>query len=519
MRKVYIYLMMLLATACYEDKGNYDYTSLQDLTIGLTYDTYERGIGSQLQIDPIVATDIDDSDLDWQWEIGTYSEEHDGYWNFVKFAEGRKLDYTCKLGGYFEAPGTYRLRLHARQKSSERSFYSPVVTLSLISQLSGLVVLHGNEQECDIALLKASDFLVNEGSVETSLNAHCYSDASGEKIPGKGISIIQANTNYLYNVDMAFVVAITDQTGVWASYADLSKGGDWNSMFLPGINKGNPQFYDVQEQHIYAVDDGQIFPRTNSFSLFPIPSEPLSAYDAGSRLFYTSGKVQGFFFDKLSRGFIVTTNTYGLAVFSSNAGDYVKSFPTTGAGAKFNIAGMNADLVYVDKGGVNEHFLAVMKDDAGEYFLAELAWNAATDDEVAYARYDVNTLPGVPDAKFWAFGDSQQTMCYYATADKVYRFTANPSLALASGELTTDNGEKIVFDGEITMMKVLKPAVTSGSLGVNYYNRNKILLVGVYKDGQGTLYSLKIKQATGNVESYTTYSGFDRIYDANIKGI
>ena len=70
------------------------------------------------------------------------------------------------------------------------------------------------------------------------------------------------------------------------------------------------------------------------------------------------------------------------------------------------------------------------------------------------------------------------------------------------------------------MMKILKPLKnTSGSLKVDYYNYNKIMLVGVYKNGEGVLYSLKLNEATGDVISFKTFSGFDRIYDANIKGL
>lgn len=521
MKRIYFVLIMaviLLVTGCFKDEGNYDYTELQDLEIALPYETYQVGIGNQLSIKPTVTTEIAESDLTYQWEIGDYSATVSNYYTFLKFAEGKDLNYKFDLFEHMKGPGTYKIRLHAIQKSNGRSFYSPVAVVNLASEYSGLVVLHGDDSQSDIALLKATDFLVNEGSIETSFIPYLYSSVNKEKISGKGVSIIQSYTYYLNSVDRATVVAITDKAGVWAKYADLSKGGDWNSMFNYGINKGIPQYYTTQGQVVYAVDDGQIFPRSNnSFTIFPIPGIGVSQYYAASPFFEVTGRAQGFFFDKNSRGFVVTTNSNGFSSLSSNAGNYIKQIATTNL---FNLASMNADLIYIDKGGQSGHYMAVMKGDGGNKFLAEINWAASSDANIPVAKYDMSVLPEINNAKFYAFGDDQAAMCYYATSSNVYRFTALPGNTLSgnSNQLRTETGSPITFDGEITMLKILKPLINSGgNLKVNYYNYNKIMLVGVYKNGKGTLYSLKIKEATGDVVSMTTFSGFDRIYDANIK--
>lgn len=519
MRNTYIiFVIALLLGSCYDDKGNYEYNDLLDVSISVPFEEYDAGIGSKLTIIPSVETQIKETDLNYQWEIGDFSEEIDGYYTFIKFAEGKELDYTLDLFEHMKSPGNYYIRLHVIDEATGRSFYSSIITLRLTSDYTGLVVLHGNDTECDIALLKATDFLNTQGETTTIITPSLYSSINHEKIPGKGKSIIQSITYYLSYVERATVVAMTENDGVWINYDDFSKGGDWNSMFNSGVNKGEPQYYQPQGQVIYAVDGGQIFPRrNNSYTIFPIPGMGLDDYYASSPFFEVSGNVQGFFFDQNSKGFVVTTNSYAFGSLSTSS-----SFSQITTNTEFNLAAMNADLLYVDKGGQSGHFMAVMREDSGNKYLAEINWAASTDNEIPVARYDMGVLPDINNSKYYAFGDNQAAMCYYATPSTVYRLTALPGYDLSGryNPLQLEDGTPISFDGEITMMKILKPLKnTSGSLKVDYYNYNKIMLVGVYKNGEGVLYSLKLNEATGDVISFKTFSGFDRIYDANIKGL
>lgn len=520
-RTIYFLLIIILAAGCYKDKGNYEYSDLPEVAITLPFTTYEVGAGMKLVIDPEVITQISESDLNWEWEVAYYPPGT--YLTFGKFAEGKKLDHVFNLSTLIPSTGTYSIRAHARQVSTGRDFYSAVTTLRITSQYTGLMVLHGNGTQSDIGLLQATDFRISEGTMETVSTPYLYSAANNnQKLPGKGLSVIQTYTYYQGYVDRAKVVAITDAGGEWINYADFTKGGDWNSMFMPGINKGQPQIMFPQGQNIYAVDGGQIFGRlSNSYTVFPVPSPAVTEYYAASPFFEIGGNyaIQGFFFDKNTRGFVESTNAYSFAAFGDKTASGISQIATSN---HFNMADMKADLLHVDRGGRQGHFMAVMKEDDGDKFLAEINWSATANADLPYARYDMQVMPGMNDATFFAFGDNQVTMCYYATPSKVYRYTAIDGASLSGNynELTLQNGTPIVFDGDITMMKILKPLVNNGgSFLVNYYNYNKIMLVAVYKNNVGTLYSLKLDESTGAVTSYTTFTGFDKIYDANIKGL
>ena len=521
MRTIYYILTVLLLTGCFKDKGNYKYSELDAMEISIPFPSYEVGAGMQLAIDPIVETEIPDSDIEWQWDI-QYQSPTD-YIRFEKFAEGKKLDYVFSLSPLIPSTGIYSIRLHARQKSTDREFYSPIATLRITSQYTGLMVLHGDDTQSDIGLLQATDFRITEGITETSVIPDLYSSANNnQKIPGKGGTVIQTVTEYMYDINGARVIALTDAGSAWINYADFSKVGDWNSMFMPGVNKGQPEFIAVQGQAVYAVDGGQLFGRVNSmYEIFPVPLPAAKGYNLASPFYEVSasGSVQGFCFEKDTRGFVECNNISNFYNYADKVMSGVGQIVTS---KYFNLAAMNADLVYTDKGGREGHYMAVMKEDNGKKYLAEIDWTASSNDDMSFARYDMQVLPNINDAKFHAFGDNQVAMCYYATDSKVYRYTANNGEALAGryNELRLQNGGPIVFDGEITMMKILKPNKNpDGPLAVDYYNYNKIMLVAVYKNNQGTIYSLKLDEPTGDVISYTTYSGFNKIYDADIKGL
>jgi len=518
MKKHFIYLyIFLFCTSCYKDEGNYDYQHLDEVAISLPAESFSIGLGEKLQITAIVDSKIASDDLSYSWEVYTRAASMGNTYQYHPFAEGAVLNQSINLSELMPSPATYSIRLHAKQRSTGRDFYSALASLSVTSTYSGLMVLHGDDSQSDIALIKDRDFLIKDGSIQTQVIPNLYSTVNKGKIAGKGKSIIQSYTYSLANIDRATVVAITDKEAVWSKYADFTKGGDWNSMFNPGINAGKPELYFTDDQVVYAVDNGKIFPRqNNTYSIFPIPSSSAGSFTVGSRYFKISGRAQGFFYDRALRGFVVTSNHTGFSSLSTS------SFSQIATSSPFNIANMQADLLHLDRGGISNRFMAVMQEANGTKYLAELNWAASTNAGIAAAKYDMSVLPDINNAKFYAFGDNTAAMCYYGTGSKVYRYTAlgGESLDGKFNELRMQNGSPINIDGEITMVKVLKPLLNNaGSFRVEYYNRNKILLVGSYKNNIGTLYSFTVSETTGDVIQAKQFTGLGKIHDADIKGL
>lgn len=59
---------VFLAASCYEDKGNYDYTDIGDIVINGLDDEYVFfSQNDRLQINPVIATDMNTADLEYTW--------------------------------------------------------------------------------------------------------------------------------------------------------------------------------------------------------------------------------------------------------------------------------------------------------------------------------------------------------------------------------------------------------------------------------------------------------------------
>lgn len=525
MKNIYIIGVLLFfvsLTACYQDLGNYDYSELDELTIEMPTNSYNLALGQELKINPVINTSIPETDLNYEWEVFTLADGA-SYTDYVKFADGKNLNYTINLNTLMPSLVSYKIRLHINQLSTGRVFYSPAITFTIVGKIKGLMVLHGDDKESDIGLITAYEFMpasTDTLSGVTILPAY-YSAMNQKKIQGRGKSIIQYVPSYMkYSANgtaIADVIVITDKESVVGSYSNIGYIGDWNSMFYGNVNKGKPESFSVATQYGFAVDSGELYIRTPfSMSKF-ITADPAGyGYYLGSTVFMTENTtfVQGFFFDKLSRGFIGISYLYKAGSGSSGI------FPITTT-SPFNAADMKANLLHIDRGGLTNHYLAVMQDDNGNRFLADLNPNQTKQSKVSVAKYDLSTLPYIVQAKYFAFGTNLINMSYYATSGDVYRFTASNGNSLTYSKLKTTAGDEISFaNEEITMMKILKPEKTESPV-YNYFNSNKILLVGTFSgtSGSGKIYSFSIDQLTGNVISNHVYTGFNRIYDADIKGI
>ena len=172
----YILIALIVACGCYDDKGNYDYKPLDELTIALPTNSYSLLFGERLQISPAIETDIPGEDLKYEWEF--YGKDGDNYWNlYLPVYEGKDLDFLCHYSDtLLKGEGTYQLRLNVTQHSTGRHFYSETVSVKLAFQLShiGAMVLHGVDGFSDIGIVVSDEFQIpfcsgGDGSVSSFL--------------------------------------------------------------------------------------------------------------------------------------------------------------------------------------------------------------------------------------------------------------------------------------------------------------------------------------------------------------
>lgn len=504
---------VLLFVGCYEDKGNYDYADVESVTIHFPTTSYDVQLGKTLALSATVETAIDSADLRYEWQI--FSQ------GFHTIAEGLSVEYRFQTNEYIVGPGNYILRLLVTQKSTAREIYSEQINIRLTG-VTGLLVLHGDGEQSDIGLLVAPEFLANEGEVEVQNSPHWYSQKNNAKIQGQGIQVIQLLTDNTVSMkpDRCYVAAVTTQGCTLAGYSDLLYEGDGDKLFYGDIAQGMIERFWIAGSSELVFRDGDFYVckdvAQNKFYVSPCQTGLPENYELAPFVMKVDNQYPVVYvgFEETTRSFITWSDNY--------AGSYYAS-TLTSPGAVFNLGDMGADLIYWDKGGKTSH-MAVMRQDDGNYFLAELDLTTSESTKIPVARYDLSVLPDFDQSLFYAFGDNQMNMCYYATSSKVYRYSAGNGILSNAESLKMMNGGEVEIEGEITMMKILKPykLAADWSTGISpfsYYNYNKILLVGTNENGNGRLYVLHLDEMTGLVTELTIYEGFERIYDADIKGI
>lgn len=559
MKKTHLYILSLLAllVSCYDDKGGNDFdTVLPDVIMEIPEEAYSAALGSQITITPLIETTIDENDLEFKWEVlGTElynSQGRNFYSPLVNDEEqGKVLNYTCHLDSAVTALNTsYKCRLHAQQKSTGRDFYSTNTFTITISGITGLLVLHGDDNQCDVGVIEADEFTPEANSLPESPKATpaLYSSANnGTKIEGKGKSIIHAlqgdyywgysSVNYLYRI-----FAQTDKETVWMNSADLSYYGDWNSMFYlqddRAVNSNKPKGFLICDDIWAAFDGDDVFmmqanqqpvflfaeftPETvcqdgNSFILAPFFEKVASK---GVQYMAYSSSVNG----KSQKGFVGISNSW-----LGNITPYTSLIDTKNDAVKFNPADMKADLIEMNTDD-RQHVMAVLKGDTdnatypNKFFAIDLYPNASSAGEsgnqnVPQYIYDLSAQKDISYAIAFEFG-ATKNMCYYATPTDVYQYGVDGETLYAASKLDMTDGSALNISGEITMMKFLE------SPNVSTHYTEPILLVATYSGGSSALYALHIDTTTGKVVTAVKYDSsnvegwnFGKIYDVNIKAI
>ena len=526
MKKIYWILFVAMAwCGCYDDKGNYDYRDLADVQVAIKEEgPHSVMYGEILKLTSDVKTSIPDTDLRYDWEV-----QMDTAWfdPFVAVAQGRDLNYKWE-NAVLNKEKTYKMRLNVTQISNERHFYSNVVdvTVKMTPTALGLMVLHGDENTSDIGVIEAPEFqlLKPAAGFNNKTDVAYYSSKNGnQRIAGKGTGLWQTYLNGSASApDNIVIIALTESMSAVVDSKTMEKEGEWNDLFVGGLNAGRPGGITINNYELYIFDGKDIFSRQPYDYRVAVPKY---AYDENNeeysfefypQFFPPSGRSigQGILFDMNKCGFVSIEYVYdfsGLALIDINE---------PGIQIPFNPGDMQADLLHWDAGG-KYGMLAVMRSkDNGSYFIAEMNDAATKVTDFPKYKYDLSHINDVAngDVISLAFGNNQINMGYYATSRGVYHFSVDDGKEINPSELVMENNSKVEFEGDITLMKILKPRATGGK---EYYMNNVVMVVGTYggTSGSGKLYSLELDPNSGKVKSQLgMYEGFDRIQEVEIKG-
>lgn len=482
-----IFLVVTLA-ACYEDKGNYDYTPLPDIQLENMEETNTITQFDTLKINPdINYAGLSENDFDFSWRMWT----DDMYSSTMREISDQKiLSYPVK-----EIPGSYTLVFAMTDKRTGVNVYKnmKVSVQGILSE--GWLVLEEKNGKTDFNLIMTP--YISTRTTKELIYSDLYEQVNGEVLEGKGVKIVS-----YYTGGRQWVYVLTENGGVQLSAITMQKLSELSSLVLDGkpLKPENYLWIPYGSWNRFGevlVSDGRYYINTYGRKQFTEPvfrdgSKYKASPYAPRWIEWTLGAV---IYDELQGRFLKVTGQLMT----------VQAFPPA-TGALFDWNHMNATLLHMES-GFNKYEYAVMQDwTTGKRAMYVFDF-LTEEDKYAIALYQTDGCPGFADAKCFAVG-GRGNVFYYSTKNKVYLYdfigtnTASEVLSVPAGE-------------EITHMKIMKP--NDDYYMNNHPYDNKVLIFSTYNasTGEGKVYMHYIDESNGvvDVSSRKVFEGFGEILD------
>lgn len=404
-RLIILALLIPVWNACYEDKGNYNYTDIGKVTIKVEIEQAIQRImmGNSLKIEPIYEMEgIDKNNLSFVWDIVPDGETDPKY----KILSKEEVLNVILV----EAPGKYRVRLAIMNTVTDVTYYGyyQVEVSTALTRSFFLLCEVGNNQY-DI---EAAPDLPTIGTVVHNL----YSSINGEYIRDAR-KIVYRNNSLKYE---DFLWVLQENGGQSLSPVNLTFHGDATTWFFeaPATIKPTAILGDVIGMGYYIVSDGRLYYINNLSTPFkagmPIRARDEQDYQiTGVATVANAGKYEDYaFWDQKGRRFLFwqsTTKTLETREAVTGAFDP-------------NDIGNKTPLFMGD--GVKDRSFNFMKDETGNIHLYVFNNSSSGYNKVVAVPYRHiqlrNDLEFTKATAIWAH--RRVELIYYAVNNTIYTY-------------------------------------------------------------------------------------------------
>ena len=522
-----VMVALLAFTACYNDDGNYNYLTEEEVgviqfdTTGLSAElsTLSYGLEPNEHINVHVNVKYPHPErLRFRWFYLTltdfqYKPVQDG--NALVYPKGdtisykQVLDWTCNL-----KPGQYRFYCMAEDSVSGQKAYYAVnqsyIVVSSEENVGGLYLLTERDGNTDIEVYQ-SDLMLIYGN---ECKYQYYSKLKGHTLPGKP-RFIRGTTTGKTTKD-GYLVA-TDQ-GLYRLAADgMETINDWNTMFYNTPEKFNPQKSFFTNNCDFLLNDGKLHVLYANMSNDIKYSDPIAGdYEASPFLMINTtttwrpvtGAINAWqvLYDKKNKKF----RPY------YSQGTAVSNFKSTVNDATVDANNVSGDVRAVFQGGGN-YTCVITNIDNVPYLYRYCFYNVVDNGNLSAAGAesikDLSGCTGIQNAKLFASNTNGYAF-YYATDKAVYSFSAS------SGSSTSNTIYECSANEEVTAM------YSWGSSGGGWPTSDCILWIAVWdkqkQEGKLLQYEMDINYGTptsmwgpmfGAEDNPTITTGWGRIVD------
>ena len=470
MKKTIILLSSILfLTACYEDKGDYDYHELDQVAI----DTAATGMQSEyaimrydtLHLEPNVYFNgqlVDDSGnfpLDYEWTIFSATTGVGSSQVSDVIGTERVLDAVITRTG-----GNYYVQLIVTNRNDGiREFFRLPVAVSEVFDGGWMVFYERSDRPgySDLALIYNpwTKLNVNYNRLFTNL----YEVTNGEPLRGHPIRCFDIAVSLASGNN--YVGLCTDYTLVGVSENGIEKALDFNDFFHEPPAKMAPTWYGEHGSGVMSgqssevlINDNHVYTNTYSFSAtegrntkFGIPK-----FDQGiGQLAPWNAEVP----QTLNYGIVVYDQTYHKFRYAGYNSAQLEEFGEQDLSlASFDVNNTGMDFVMADWGrgtsqavGLRPYDYIIMEK-GSERFLALTNFSSSnpTDPNIGVGLFPMNSLCPDIDKLTTMASSHVGSFIYYAAGNKVYNF------AYDSQQPATEAWTAPSSDEEVTCVRIMK---------------------------------------------------------------
>ena len=296
-----------LEIACYEDKGNYDYTDKLEITVSGIQEAYNRTVGETISLKP---------------QITPANREYDCFWGIIAFNSGsnnvdtisfeQDLDYKISL-----RTGSYNLLFCAKDKATGIYAYERYNLTVGTETTDAWWVLKENSNGTDLDLI-----------TPTKTMPDFISSINGKQMAGAPVSLaftlyyseFDSTTNT--NVKISSVFVASEQDIVALDYYSGRLIRDYDNFFyefpqnrkVTHLFNGPSDIHAVIDNHVYTIPAMKSSAPYTRFSIKVDGNYQLSSQ------YHAVGAKQPLLYDEISSSFCSVTRGTSLLMYTDNSG-------------------------------------------------------------------------------------------------------------------------------------------------------------------------------------------------------
>jgi hypothetical protein len=499
---------LLLFAACHEDKGNYTYVAVDEITIDTTgtgilpgYSLYRY---DTLRIAPVVYLNGQRAGagdpLDYHWSIYKATTGGTAY-PLDTLGAGAALDTIIP-----QPAGLWVVLFTVTQRETGIKAFMKT-TLQIDEALSdGWMVLYEKEGDTDVGLIVNDR--VKKNVTRERLFLDIYSASNGQRLSGKPVSILHS------------IAPLSSAEVLLASERDLV-----------AVDKNTFGIYSPVEKLFWSA------PRVRAFSYLGGNSTRREVVLNDNRIHYVNymssgvyrmnafgvacsgdyGQLAPWMSSYYSASFeaVVYDQTYQRFLCVQANGVVVEAFDSADKTA-FDVNDVQMEMLFSDFGRLNYEY-SLMRDGSAHALLVSNFSGLTTriSEKIAIAKYDMSHCPGIAGVTSIAPGGLGEIL-YYASGPDVYLFKYNVTGSdQVTSAWTAPAGETV------TCVRLQKFYYPQFSLAGILINNNAVIYIATWNEATqtGTVYQLTANPSNGTLDeaSQARYTGFGKVKDMSWK--